>query len=82
MSWLGGEQVPGRFALAAGHHQPEGLEMSAIGDGESNNAGFPFAAMTSIPDQTMILGAFAFAVFAGFAQLFGFIQELVVLWPT
>ena len=77
-----GEQIPGRLAFAASDHQPEGLVMSGIENGEGNNAGFAFTMTASIPDQTVIPGAFGFASLAWLFELFLFIQELVVLWPA
>ena len=77
-----GEQVPGRFAFAASHDEPEGLVMRAIENGESDDPGFAFTTTASIPNQTVIPGTPGFAQFAWLFELFEFIQKLVVLWPA
>ena len=73
VSGFGGEEIPGGLPLASGHDQPKRLVVGGIKDREGNDTCLAFTAMTSIPQQAMLPGTFAFRDLAGFAQLFLFI---------
>src|SRR5574337_394224 len=56
--------------------------MSWICNRESDDTRLTITTSSSIPQPTMFPGTFAFADLAWFAELFPFIQELVIFWPT
>ena len=82
MSGFTGEQVPRGLAFASGNHEPERLVMGWICDREGNDTCLAFTMVTSIPQQAMIPGSFAFGDLTMFAELFLFIYQIIILGPA
>src|SRR5215210_8251811 len=82
VSGFRGEQVPRGLSFAPSNHQPEGLAMSRIRNGESEDACLAFTTTSGIPEQTMIPRTLAFANLPRFAQLPLLIQQVVVFRPA
>ena len=68
--------------LASGHDEPERLVVSGIEDGEGNDTGLAFTAMTGIPQQAMVPETLALGDLARFAQLSFLVEQVIVFWPA
>ena len=53
-----------------------------IEDWEGNDACLAFTAMTSVLQQALVPRTFAFGDLTGFAKLFVFIKQIIILGPT
>jgi len=82
VSGLGSEEIPGRLVFASSDHEPERLVVGGVRHWKGNDPGSAFALMASIPEHTVVPGAFALGDLTRCASLFLFIKEMVGFGPA